>query len=147
MFDLEQAIADWRREMRAAGLGNREQLDELESHLREDVDAQTNAVIAVREAFDAAVQRLGGATALETEFQAAEADLPMKNKSLEILIIVGALFIELGFILPAVARLRAHEPFDTSGAIAGLSGVALFAATLLYAGVVTVKRLKNRPRA
>ena len=147
MFDLEQSIAEWRREMRAAGFRNRGQLDELEGHLREEVESQTNAGTAAREAFETAVQRLGAATALEAEFQAAEADLPMKNKTLQILSIFAALAIAFGLILPAIARMRTHEAFDTSGAIAGLAGVVLFAATLLYATVVAVKRLKNRPRA
>ena len=40
MFNLEKAIADWRRQMTKGGIRAGEVLDELESHLREDIDAQ-----------------------------------------------------------------------------------------------------------
>ena len=38
MFDLEQAIAEWRKQMLAAGIKAPVPLDELESHLREEVE-------------------------------------------------------------------------------------------------------------
>ena len=41
MFNLNQAIEGWRREMLAAGIKTPVPLDELESHLREDVEHQT----------------------------------------------------------------------------------------------------------
>jgi len=37
MFNLEQAIAGWRKQMAAAGIKHREDLDELEGHLREEI--------------------------------------------------------------------------------------------------------------
>jgi len=40
MFNLEQSIAEWRRQMLAAGVKNPNVLDELEIHLREDVEKQ-----------------------------------------------------------------------------------------------------------
>jgi len=39
MFNLEQAILDWRRQMAASGIKAPDVLDELESHLRDDVEA------------------------------------------------------------------------------------------------------------
>ena len=50
MFNLGKAIAEWREETLAAGIGTPVPLDELENHLREDVKNQiqsggpTNAV-------------------------------------------------------------------------------------------------------
>jgi len=38
MFDLKKQIETWRAEMRAAGITRPEILNELESHLREDVE-------------------------------------------------------------------------------------------------------------
>ena len=40
MFNLEQSIADWRRQMLAAGIKMPVPLEELESHLREDIAQQ-----------------------------------------------------------------------------------------------------------
>ena len=40
MFDLEKAIADWRRLMLALGIKSPVPLEELESHLREEIQRQ-----------------------------------------------------------------------------------------------------------
>ena len=68
MFDLEQSIAEWRRRMAAGGMTSPALLDELESHLREDVERQSRSGVAPRESFDAAVARIGQAAALKREF-------------------------------------------------------------------------------
>ena len=38
MFDLDQAVAQWRQQMSADGIKNSATLDELESHLRDDIE-------------------------------------------------------------------------------------------------------------
>jgi hypothetical protein len=68
MFNLEQSIAEWRRQMRAAGVKNRSVVDELESHLREDVERQKQAGFTGEEAFQAAVERIGQPGSLKREF-------------------------------------------------------------------------------
>jgi hypothetical protein len=68
MFDLEKQIAEWRRQLTAAGLKRRDVLDELESHLREDFEQQIRAGTDAQAAFDAAVRRIGQAESLKTEF-------------------------------------------------------------------------------
>ena len=40
MFDLEQSIAEWRRQMLAAGIKTPVPLEELEIHLREEIEQQ-----------------------------------------------------------------------------------------------------------
>jgi hypothetical protein len=40
MFDLEQSILEWRKQMLAAGIKTPVPLEELESHLREDIAQQ-----------------------------------------------------------------------------------------------------------
>jgi hypothetical protein len=72
MFNLEQAILEWRRQMAVAGVKTREVLDELESHLREDVEQQMRSGSGVQQAFEAAAQRIGPATVLRAEFQKAD---------------------------------------------------------------------------
>src|SRR5437667_4803166 len=68
MFDLEKAVAEWRQQMVAAGLQKREALDELEGHLREDIQQQIQAGLTTQRAFESAVERIGGAQALKCEF-------------------------------------------------------------------------------
>lgn len=65
MFDLEAAIAAWRRH-----LGNvpGEALDELEGHLREAIDDHARAGLSPERAFDAAVAAIGQAGPLKEEF-------------------------------------------------------------------------------
>jgi len=72
MFDLEQAVADWRRKMLAAGIKTPVPLDELENHLRDDVEGQVQSGIGVEQAFDEAVLRIGHASALKGEFAKVE---------------------------------------------------------------------------
>ena len=43
MFNLEQAITEWRQRMLAAGLRSPVPLDELESHLRDEIERQVRA--------------------------------------------------------------------------------------------------------
>lgn len=69
MFDLEQAISEWRRELRAFGIKDAETLDELESHLREDIDEQSGSGFDPKLSFEAAVMRMGQRAALQHEFQ------------------------------------------------------------------------------
>ncbi len=71
MFDLEAAISEWRKQMRAAGIKTPVPLEELESHLREDVAQQMRSGSDQRQAFEVAVLRIGRAGALKQEFKKA----------------------------------------------------------------------------
>ena len=68
MFDLNLALSEWRRKMAAAGIESGELLDELESHLRDDVEEQVRSGADAEQAFDSAVRRIGTARALRKEF-------------------------------------------------------------------------------
>src|ERR1700722_18784519 len=68
MFNLEQSIAGWRRQMLAAGIKTPVPLEELESHLREEIEAQIQSGMAERDAFERAVKQIGKAEKLRTEF-------------------------------------------------------------------------------
>ena len=66
MPDLDTRIANWRQSMTDKGIASAQTLDELESHLRDEVDR----LLALDEAqaFDDAVARLGDASTLKGEF-------------------------------------------------------------------------------
>jgi hypothetical protein len=68
MFDLEQAVADWRQQMAESGLRQPELLDELESHLRDAFESQVRSGLGPQQAFDAAIQSVGQANLLKHEF-------------------------------------------------------------------------------
>jgi hypothetical protein len=68
MFDLEQAIAEWRRQMLSVGIKNPSAVDELECHLREDVEKEMQSGLSGEEAYQAAVKRIGLPLSLKSEF-------------------------------------------------------------------------------
>ena len=71
MFDLEQSIADWRNQMLAAGIKAPVPLDELEIHLREEIERQMKSGLSEKEIFNSAVQKIGQPHLLKTEFKKA----------------------------------------------------------------------------
>ena len=68
MFDLEKSIAAWRKELSSAGIHQPQILDELESHLREEMATLRRTGISDAEAFVIAAKRIGNAAALKQEF-------------------------------------------------------------------------------
>ncbi|MFZ0827447.1 MAG: hypothetical protein WAO02_08480 [Verrucomicrobiia bacterium] len=85
MFDLEQSIAEWRQRMLATGIRTPVPLEELESHLREELERQKQLGLVDRQAFELATQQIGQARALRSEFE--------KNDTS-----IGARFVELAGI-------------------------------------------------
>lgn len=71
MFDLESAIAEWRQELRAAGIHSAATLEELESHLREELERQARTQGDAAEMFAAAVTAVGRPGELKSEFRKA----------------------------------------------------------------------------
>ena len=68
MFNLEPSITEWRRQMAASGINSFAVLDELESHLREDMDRMVQSGSCAQEAFAKAVRQIGRADVLKNEF-------------------------------------------------------------------------------
>jgi hypothetical protein len=71
MFDLESAIAEWRRLMVAGGIKSLEVLDELETHLRDEIQRQIHSGADERHAYQTAVAGIGPASVLKAEFAKA----------------------------------------------------------------------------
>jgi ClpA/ClpB-like protein len=68
MFNLEQSISEWRGQMQSAGVKNPDIVDELESHLREDLARRVQSGESEEQAFEGAVQGVGQASLLKQEF-------------------------------------------------------------------------------
>lgn len=69
MFNLEQSIADWRKQMLAAGIQAPTPLEELENHLREEIERQIHLGLNAQSAFDLATRKIGQAGLLKIEFK------------------------------------------------------------------------------
>jgi hypothetical protein len=73
MFDLQKSINDWRRQMLATGVKQPAPLDELELHLREEIERLMASGLDEPAAFTAAVKNLGPAQSLRDEFKKVKA--------------------------------------------------------------------------
>ena len=79
MFDLEESIAQWRRQMLVAGIKTKS-LDELESHLREEVEKQIKAGQKPKQAFEIAAEEIGRPAMLKAEFAKVAETWPVWKK-------------------------------------------------------------------
>lgn len=104
MFNLDQAITEWRRQMAAGGLRTPAVLDELESHLREDVERQTRVGINEARAFETAVKNIGAAKVLKSEFKKST----FAGVREKLMIAVAALFVAFGIFLTSVTLILCY---------------------------------------
>jgi drug/metabolite transporter (DMT)-like permease len=125
--------------MLAAGIKTPVPLEELECHLREDVEQQIKLGSNAQQAYAAAVGQIGQARALKNEFKKSERTV-MKKTLLFLVGILGVLF-GTAFILPALAWYRDHGamPADHLGFL--LLGIAI-AIGGLSTTIYGFKRLK-----
>jgi hypothetical protein len=92
MFDLGPSITDWRRQMLAAGIKTPVPLEELESHLREDIDRLQSSGVPDAQAFEVAVSRLGKSGSMQTEFKKV-GRAPSDFATLASLVWIGAMIL------------------------------------------------------
>jgi leader peptidase (prepilin peptidase) / N-methyltransferase len=108
MFDLERAISEWRKRMAASGINAPAVLDELESHLREDVEQLQNG-LTEQQAFEAAVMQIGQAGVLKCEFAKVDETWDVLRRK-RVWALMGAAFLSSWFIFkssPALALVYA----------------------------------------
>ncbi len=124
MFNLNEKIAEWRRQMLAAGIKTPVPLNELESHLREDVEQQMRSGLAEHQAFAIALQRIGQANALKAEFEKAEDPRKARSRKQKIVFCyAAAVFYALIGIHTFFFR---HDvSFSLAERMLGLAAVAL----------------------
>lgn len=110
MFDLETAIAQWRQQMLSAGIKTPVPLEELEGHLREEIERQIQSGASEQEAFQRTVLQIGQAKDLKAEFAKDRNLLSFLgvDKFTKIVRIVGTLWLAYscwGFVMTAIFRL------------------------------------------
>jgi hypothetical protein len=101
MFDLEQAISEWRTQMQAAGIKMPVPLEELEIHLREGIERQMRSGLSAQQAFGIAARKIGQAPELKREFKKIGDPMDMQKiiKLAGVICVAVALFGQL-FICP-----------------------------------------------
>jgi cytochrome c assembly protein len=121
MHELEQLIAEWRKTMMTAPNVGRETLDELENHLRENLDQLVRSGMTEAEAFQRAVTQLGAAPTIASEFQKLDqwAWLPVK--------VITGIGVLVALAMPILLIIR----FD-SGQLSFLLASHVFMVTLGY---------------
>jgi hypothetical protein len=96
MFNLEQSIAEWQKQMLAAGLKTAVPLGELENHLREDIAQQMKSGLGEQEAFNSAVQNIGKPQMVQTEFAKVEQTQKTRDqKMMQILLVIVSILMPL----------------------------------------------------
>jgi hypothetical protein len=68
MFNLEQSITEWRQQMLAAGIKTPAPLEELESHLREEIERQVKSGMEAQQVFEITISKIGQPEDLKIEF-------------------------------------------------------------------------------
>jgi hypothetical protein len=101
MFNPEQAIADWREQMLAAGIKTPVPLEELESHLRDEIERQVKSGLCAQQAFGIAARKIGPVPELKREFKKVGAPMEMQNiiKLAGVICVAVALFCPLAVLL------------------------------------------------
>ena len=141
MFDLENAIADWRQQMLAAGIQTPVPLEELESHLRDEIERQMKSGLSEQKAFGSAVRQIGQPKTLNIEFKRSERTFMKK-----IVIIMAALFGMVmggGMILPVLGRWHHTGSLLLHPLLMGVVLLAAGAGVSIY-GIKTYKETRGR---
>jgi Clp amino terminal domain, pathogenicity island component len=106
MFNLDEAISEWRQQLTAGGIKSSEVLDELESHLRDDIQQQMRSGVTEQEAFEAGINRMGRTNLLKSEFDKVGSTKWQKLRKLRAMLL-GFLGLKEAFPFP---DLRAFTP-------------------------------------
>jgi hypothetical protein len=124
MFNLDQAIAEWRKELHAAGMDTAALLDELESHLREEIERQRRAGHGAQQSFEIARLCIGHADSLGAEFEKAGSAMGTPDRWLARFVLYAA-GLGYGWVLFWAAHAVLHTPMGRAERLTGLAAIAL----------------------
>ncbi len=137
MFELESQIRKWRGHLRSSGSVSEQDLEELESHLRDSIDGLTSRGITTEEAFLVSIRRMGDTEALSEEFAKvtteslwrqllvpAPDELSRRRQRAELLLVIG--LAVLGGLLAKIPALFGFG-MDEDNAALYLTNASLFA--------------------
>jgi hypothetical protein len=141
-FDLNAAMQRWREQLSQSPNFRQENLEELETHLRDAVSAWRGRGLSEEEAILVATRRIGGALALETEFAKVNVREIWLNRLLWML--AGALLWRVvGYVSISV---------ESNGSLAMASSISnnvvwmLEVIALVFATLLLARRQLNPPK-
>jgi len=151
MFDLNQEILQWRNNLALADILAGSDIDELESHLREEFDQLTALKLSDEEAFLVATHRLGSADGLEAEYEKINRGVKFRNRLLWIVTGVLGYFLAhylIGTVSVALAVGRDTVRFSPGIVIIILRmlfwSMVVFLCYLVYKGNLDKLRIRQR---
>jgi hypothetical protein len=123
MFDLEQSITEWRKQMLAAGIKTPVPLEELEIHLREEIERQMKSGLNEKRVFEISVRQVGQPKMLNSEFKKSERTF--MKRTLIILIGIFAVLFGPAIFLPALAKHRQIEVWNSEVVVPMVVGIII----------------------
>jgi len=124
--------------MLAAGIQTPVPLEELEIHLREDIERQTKLGLDEQEAFKTAIQRIGQPKMLKSEFKKNE------RRFMKQIVKIGAgivgVLVGMAFIIPAAAQCRHEGVMTKNDVVLYTFGMAICFASVMLALLSLKKR-------
>ena len=124
-FDLNRAIQHWRDGLAQSPAIRGENLDELETHLRDSVSVLQARDLSAEESFLVATKRVGGGAALGKEFGKANSQVIWIERALWALVIMQlwVALESLGYsLIQIITRLANYHPNFTLGEMDGWIG-------------------------
>jgi hypothetical protein len=98
MFDIDKSTADWLSDLRQSGALEEADLEELGSHLKDEVEQLTDKGLSEKEAFWVATGRLGNREELPDEYAKANTQAVWRHRFLWMAVGILA-FLVLNFLI------------------------------------------------
>jgi hypothetical protein len=131
MFNLDNEISAWRKQMLFAGIQSPVPLDELESHLRDEITRLVENGADPQAAFEAATQKIGGPTMIKEEFSKIQ---PSRRKQfIPLLLPLFASVFALCVALSLLLRLGNFAEMTLGQSLSALAAIA-FGLLLSWSG-------------
>ena len=112
--------------MLAAGIKTPVPLEELESHLREEIERQMKSGLDERAAFQVAVQQIGKANMLKNEFEKVDGAKELRAwRLIQIIFFAGMGVISLFIAACVIFKLGSFSEISPSQQMSGLVAVAV----------------------
>jgi hypothetical protein len=143
MFDLEQSIADWRKQMLAAGIKTPVPLEELENHLREEIERQMQSGLNGQKAFEISIARIGEAALIKSEFKKIGTRRRNMIRTIAMLAALFGTVLGGSMILPVLGQWRDRGLLHLGPLLAG-SALAIMAVCAVIRGVRTHRGPQGR---
>jgi hypothetical protein len=125
MSDLEQSIAEWRKQMLAVGIKSPTPLDELESHLRDEIERQAKLGMDEASAFDLAIKKIGAAPGIQIEFEKIEQARKARHFK-RIYVLLMAIVVSSIFGCAVLFKLGSCSEMTVAQQISAMAALAVF---------------------